>query len=60
MINKPEVDWTLADHAEFWWKEQGNKVPKRNTPEYEDMYQQWVEFAFDSLKASIRRKGAKR
>jgi len=37
---------TLADHAEAWHKEQGKEVPKRGTPEWDKMYENWHSFAF--------------
>ena len=41
---------TLADHAEAWWIEQGNEVPKKDTKGWENMYLKWVDFAFRDLK----------
>jgi hypothetical protein len=37
---------TLAEHAEAWWSEQGKEVPKRDTPEWQAMYEKWIDFAF--------------
>lgn len=37
---------TLANFAEEWYKEQGKIVPDKNSKEYDEMYQSWVEFAF--------------
>ena len=37
---------TLAEHAEAWWREQGNTVPERNTNEWREMYEKWVDYAF--------------
>jgi len=37
---------TLAEHAEAWWREQGKKVPRRNTKKWKKMYEKWVAFAF--------------
>lgn len=37
---------TLAQHAEAWWNEQGKTVPPSNTPEWEAMYEKWIEYAF--------------
>jgi hypothetical protein len=39
-------EMTLADHAEAWWQEQGNVVPARDTPEWQSMYEAWIDFAF--------------
>ena len=40
---------TLAEHAESWWREQGNEVPPRGTEEWRIMYETWVEWAFSDL-----------
>jgi hypothetical protein len=40
---------TLADHAEAWWQEQGKEVPVRNTDQWQQMYETWVEWAFSDL-----------
>ena len=37
---------TLADHAEAWTREQGRDVPPRNTPEWQIMYNAWIDYAF--------------
>lgn len=37
---------TLADHAEAWTREQGRKVPRRNTKAWQRMYERWVRWAF--------------
>ncbi|CAK0755943.1 hypothetical protein CCP3SC1AL1_2210011 [Gammaproteobacteria bacterium] len=37
---------TLGEHAEMWWGKKGNKVPKRNTKEWKEMYIKWVNYAF--------------
>lgn len=47
--NKPEHTLTMADHAEAWQTERGRKVPKRGTPEWQAMYEEWVEFAFQDF-----------
>jgi hypothetical protein len=48
---------TLADHAEAWWKEQGKEVPARNTEEWQQMYETWVEWAFSDLHGEEKRNG---
>ena len=51
-----EAEWseaTLADHAEAWWREQGKVVPPKNTEEWDDMYRQWVDFAFADFRESF-------
>jgi hypothetical protein len=40
---------TLAQHAEAWWREQGNIVPDRDTAEWDRMYEAWVTWAFADL-----------
>ena len=37
---------TLGEHAEEWWEELGNTLPDRDTPEWQEMYEKWVDFAF--------------
>lgn len=44
-----EDNLTMAQHAECWWKLQGNEVPPQLSPEYNEMYEKWVEFAFSNL-----------
>lgn len=41
---------TLADHAEAWSREQGFRVPRRNTKLWQKMYAKWVDFAFETVK----------
>ena len=48
---------TLADHAEAWWQEQGNEVPSRNTDEWRQMYETWVEWAFADFHVEEKRNG---
>lgn len=36
----------LSDYAESWAKENNIEIPPRDTPEWMDMYQKWIEFAF--------------
>jgi len=44
---KPEGTVTLAEHAEAWWSERGRKVPGRGTKAWDNMYQTWVDYAFE-------------
>ena len=37
---------TLADHAEAWYREQGNVVPDRGTDAWIKMYEAWHAYAF--------------
>lgn len=49
MSMKPKIKlekMTLADHAEAWTREQGKEVPERDTPEWEVMYEAWIDYAF--------------
>ena len=48
---------TLADHAELWWKEQGNIVPPKNTKEWKDMYKKWIEYAYKSWVSQFNKSG---
>jgi hypothetical protein len=43
---------TLADHAEEWAKEKGEEVPVRDSIEWSEMYQRWIEFAFRPVSAA--------
>ena len=45
------AEMTLAEHAEAWWREQGNKVPFRNSKQWQQMYETWVEWAFADLRS---------
>jgi hypothetical protein len=40
-------DDTLADRAEAWWRERGNEVPARQSQDWRNMYERWIEYAFD-------------
>lgn len=41
---------TFAEHAEKWWEEQGKTIPSdRNSQEWRDMYEKWIEFAFQDF-----------
>lgn len=41
----------LSAHAEAWWREQGNAVPRPDTAKWLAMYEKWIEFAFADLDA---------
>jgi len=41
---------TMAETAEMWWTEQGKIVPNRDTPEWDEMYEKWIDFAFIDLR----------
>jgi len=43
----------LGEHAEAWWREQGREVPPADTPEWDEMYEKWVDFAFDDFAEEI-------
>jgi len=45
---------TLAEHAEAWWREKGRRVPKRDTPQWDTMYETWVEWAFKDFRKAGR------
>ena len=40
------AEMTLADQAEAWQRERGEQVPERDSPAWDAMYQDWVDFAF--------------
>ena len=42
-------EMTLAEHAEYWSREQGKEVPPRDTDQWQSMYETWVEWAFSDL-----------
>ena len=44
---------TLADHAELWAKSQGIRVAKRETPEWLEMYERWVNWAFADFRETV-------
>ena len=46
MDNPSPENMTCAEHAEYWWREQGETVPPENTPEWQAMYEKWIDFAF--------------
>lgn len=48
---KTPEQMTLAEHAEAWWTEQAKQVPNdRQSEAWQEMYRQWVEFAFSDLR----------
>ncbi len=47
---KEPGELTLGDHAEAWWREQGKVVSQRETPEWKEMYEKWVNFAFSDMR----------
>jgi len=44
---------TFADHAELWAKSQGIRVAERETPEWLDMYERWVNWAFADFRETV-------
>ncbi len=53
-------DTTLAEHAEAWWREQGKEVSRRNTKEWQRMYETWVAWAFSDLHGQDKPRSRKR
>jgi hypothetical protein len=51
-MNKPVKpnEQNLADHAESWAAENGKTVPKRGTDEWDMMYNEWIEYAFEDFR----------
>ena len=39
----------LSVHAEAWAKDQGIRIPPRDTPEWVEMYESWIEYAFEDF-----------
>ena len=37
---------SLEDHAVLWWVRRGVEIPPLDSPAWEEMYRQWVEYAF--------------
>ena len=52
---QPPEKMTLADHAEAWTRERGEAVPHRESPEWKEMYERWVTFAFADLQKNRRK-----
>ena len=51
------TDLTLADHAELWAKSQGIRVAERETPEWLEMYERWIDYAFAGETVSLEKEG---
>jgi hypothetical protein len=49
----PFRERTLNDHAESWAREQGREIPPRGTPEYEALYNDWIDFAFKDFREIV-------
>lgn len=54
------AEMTLADHAEYWWREQGKQVPARGTDEWDKMYEEWATWAFADLHSEEKHRPRKR
>ena len=53
------AEMTLADHAEYWQREQGKQVPARDTKEWQEMYETWATWAFSNLRGEEPRRPRK-
>lgn len=57
------TDPTLADYAELWCKDQGIPVPEREAPEWAEMYERWIDYAFadfrETVSENVQPKGGK-
>jgi hypothetical protein len=42
-------EMTLADHAESWMKENGYKIPSRESTEWKNLYEKWIDYAFSDF-----------
>jgi hypothetical protein len=40
---------TFSEHAEAWWIKQGKLVPPEETYEWDKMYEEWINFAFEGI-----------
>ena len=47
------TELTLADYAEAWHRDRGIAVPKRETAEWLEMYERWVDYAFENFGESV-------
>jgi len=47
------MDLTLAEYAELWCKDRGIAVPERGTPEWDTMYERWIDYAFADFGESV-------
>ena len=46
-------DLTLAEYAELWHQDRGIPVPERETQEWQEMYERWVDYAFANFGESV-------
>ena len=49
---KTDEEMTLAEHAEYWWRQEGKEVPPRGTDQWQAMYETWVNWAFSKSTAN--------
>jgi len=42
-------DLTFQDHAELWAREQDIPIPARNTDAWKNLYERWVDYAFEGI-----------
>jgi hypothetical protein len=43
----------LADIAEVWQRANGREVPPRGTPEWQAMYEAWIDYAFADFREEV-------
>jgi hypothetical protein len=46
--------------AESWWQGQGQTIPVRDSQAYTEMYEKWIEFAFEGWDNGTRKAVEKR
>ncbi len=40
---------SMEEHAMLWWIEKGYTIPSPDSIEWEEMYAEWVDFAFKGI-----------
>ncbi len=48
-MDKDPNDMSFKEHAIAWWIEKGYIIPLPDSPEWEEMYAEWVDFAFKDM-----------
>ena len=44
---------SLEDHAVLWWVGRGAEIPPLDSSAWEEMYRQWVEYAFMGFREEV-------
>lgn len=48
-MSSDPADMSMEDHAMAWWIGKGFVIPSPNSIEWEEMYAEWVDFAFSDM-----------